>query len=572
MKRRVFSKALLYLLITLFFGTVIKAELDIVAITGQTAPDENGVFSSSYGNPMINNAGEIAFLAGFSGTSGGTDNNVGWIKADAESLQVLARKGDSLPSGDGTYRLPNNFWVLQVSLDDAGNTSVVSQVTGAADNAEFAMIHFDNEGAVEIVRDNQIQSDESGNFFEFTNLTLSFYHPVVGDDGEVYFYGVIDGPDIGDTFLINRWDRTSGLEYIIGSGDPVLENTAFSLRGQFRLASPDKLALTTGYLDDGEFAIESGIADWTPENGHRTFIRHNDVTPDNISNFTGLGPMTILDASEDGRVLFSAFFTTPTGTGQGIFVDNGTGVIEVAKQDQEIDGAILRNGITGKLGAPGETWFTAQTQGSGTYSLFRESADGIQRILKQGDPMPGLDNTTFDNVSAIYPNYRGDVLFNGFVVKDGVANNGYYMWRDCRFVEVAIVGQALLDSTIQTISLGKPFGTGDWPNEKVINGDGQVALQIALQDGRSAIAIWNPPPPVPLPILAVRLDNNDGIVSFVGQSGFVYQLQKLPAGGDWASDWADFGDPISGTGLLHQVTDTNVISALDVFYRLKLAP
>jgi hypothetical protein len=281
--------------------------------------------------------------------------------------------------------------------------------------------------------------------------------------------------------------------------------------------------------------------------------------------------MTILDASQDGRILVSAFFTTPTGTGQGIFVDNGTGLIEVAKQDQEIDGAILRNGINGKLGAPGETWFTAQTQGTGTFSLFRASANGTQQILKQGDPVPGLENTTFDNVGAIYPNYRGDVLFNAFTVKDALPNNGYFMWRDCRFVEVAITGQPFAESTIQTISLGTPFGSGDWPNEKVINDDGLVALQFALQDGRGGIAIWTPPPPVPLPILKVRRENNDGIVSFIGQSGFVYQLQKLAAGADWGVDWMNFGDPIPGTGFLQEVTDAGVISALDVFYRLKFA-
>jgi hypothetical protein len=267
------TKTIVCILTTFSLWSNVEAELDIVAISGQTAPDENGVFASGYGNPVINESGQIAFLAGFSGTSGGADNNVGWIKGDSESLQVLARKGDTLPSGDGTYRFPSNFWVLQVSLDEAGNTNVVAQVTGAADNAEFSMVHFDNEGAVEIVRDNQIQSAVDGFFFEFTNLTaLNSYHPIVGDDGEVYFFGVIDGPGIGDTFLINRWDRTTGLEYIIGNGDLVLEDMQLFLRGQIRLASPDKLAIAASYTNVGEFAFEPGIADWTPENGHRTFI------------------------------------------------------------------------------------------------------------------------------------------------------------------------------------------------------------------------------------------------------------------------------------------------------------
>lgn len=547
-----------------------RADIDIVAITNQAAPDENGVYASLFGIPMINEAGEIAYLAQFAGTSGGTDNNIAYLKGNLESQMVLARKGDLLPSENGTYTFPSNFWVLPISIDEAGNVNSIARITGSGDNAEYAMIHFDEEGAIEIVRDKQTQSEER--VFELDNqLIPNFYHPIVSDDGEIYFFGIADGLSVPQTFLIYRWSRETGLEYVIGNEEPVLENTTFGLRGQVYVSSTDKIAISSSYLEDGDFAADFGIAEWTRDGGHRIIVRNNDVTPDGLANFTGLGAMTIQDTSTDGRVLISSFLQTSTGNPQGIFVESGSELIEVAVAGKEIDGEIPRNGITGKLGATGTTWFTCQTEGRGTFSLFRHTSEGAKVILKEGDPVPGLANATFENVGAIYPNESGDVLFFAFTRKDGLANSGYYLWTDCGVFEVAIVGQALAESTIQTISIGKPIGAGEWPHEKVINDEGQVAFHFQLQDGRAGVGIWTPPPPLPLPQLFVRLDNEDGVLSFTGDIGLTYQIQKLPSGGDWAADWSNLGDPIIGNAAISQLIDPGIIDALNVFYRLRLA-
>lgn len=556
--------------LSLFFAVPSWAGIQIVALTGQAAPDENGVFASSFGRPVINDAGQIAFVANFSGTSEGADNDAAYLKGDQRAVEVLAREGDTLPSGDGSYRFGINFINgLHLTLDAVGNASALAQVSGGSDGAQFALVHFDEAGAVEVVRDQRIQSAETGNYFEFGSGTIaSYYHPVPAEEGELYFLGILDGPEISDTNVIHRWDRETGVEYVIGTGDPLLDATTFFVGGQLRVASPDKLAMTVSYLDDGEFSLEPGIAAWTEASGHQTLIREDDVAPDGASNFVGSGPMVILDTSPDGRILSSAFVRTPTDRPQGVFLHDGSALTEVAIAGQTIDGSTLRHGIEGKLGALDVVWFTAQTLGQGTYSLFRSSALGRERFLTAGDSLPGRERTILENIGAIYPNDRGDLLFHASTYEGDVSKTGYYLLRAHGGAwPVALVGQALEGSIIQSISLGKPFGAGDWPSERPLNNRGQVTFQFQLLDGRSGIAIWNPPPPR----LSIRAQANRSILSFMATDGFTYQLERLNTEADWVDGWVDFGPPIPGNGLLHETEVPFSTEDTMGFFRLRYA-
>lgn len=558
----------------LFLALSAQADLQIITLTGDPAPDANGVFASTYSNPALNEAGKLAFIASFSGTSSGTDDNVAYVTGEADALKVLAREGTPLPSGNGSFAFSSNFFsVFHTSIDNAGNVSTLAQVSGGTDGASFTLVHFDEAGAVEVVRDRQLQSFTETNRFEFdSGLVSTFYHPALGADGELYFLCVIDGPGIPQTTVIYRWTRDAGLEYILGSGDSVLEDTGFYLRGQLRVSSPDKLAITTSYLDNGEFTFESGIAEWTGSNGHQTVIRHNDVAPDGISNFSGLGPMTILDTAPDGRILSSSFLQTPTDLPQGIFVSNGQTVTEIAVAGKEVDDMILRNGIKGKIEAPGITWFTAQTQGRGTFSLFRNTAGTSEVVLTAGDSMPGLPETTFNNIGEIYPNAAGDLLFDASTIEGVVSKSGYYiLLANGETFEVALLGDSLAGSIIQSISLGQPAGSSGWPADKHFNNAGQVAFQFKLLDGRSGIALWSPPLPPPPP-LTIEGDDSLTHISFTSESGYTYQIEKLADDTDWANGWINFGVPITGNGILHQFTDNPPSNGSNAYYRLKVLP
>ncbi len=66
-----------------------------VARAGQSAPDGNGVFSN-FGNLALNDAGQSAFSATLTGTSGGNNDNSGIFTGDGTDFLKVVRAGDSL--------------------------------------------------------------------------------------------------------------------------------------------------------------------------------------------------------------------------------------------------------------------------------------------------------------------------------------------------------------------------------------------------------------------------------------------------------------------------------------------
>jgi hypothetical protein len=73
-----------------------RTSTEVVAVTGQTAPGGNGQFAG-FSNLALNDAGQVAFEAGLTGTSGGANDNQGLFLFDnASGLLALARTGDPL--------------------------------------------------------------------------------------------------------------------------------------------------------------------------------------------------------------------------------------------------------------------------------------------------------------------------------------------------------------------------------------------------------------------------------------------------------------------------------------------
>ena len=79
----------------LFLGDGTSAPVPI-AREGRAAPDGNGVFSG-FGNPALNEAGQIAFYATLTNTAGGAADDAGiYLYDDAIGLTQIARTGDVL--------------------------------------------------------------------------------------------------------------------------------------------------------------------------------------------------------------------------------------------------------------------------------------------------------------------------------------------------------------------------------------------------------------------------------------------------------------------------------------------
>ncbi|MFN8177938.1 MAG: choice-of-anchor tandem repeat NxxGxxAF-containing protein [bacterium] len=109
--------------------TVTAAARDSLA-----SPDGNGRFSgySEYGEPCINDFGQVAFTARLTGTAlGSSDNDVLVRVSPGGLVQLLARQGSAIPDGPG-------FWgdlqqiTRQYAMNDSGRVAFNAPLTGTS--------------------------------------------------------------------------------------------------------------------------------------------------------------------------------------------------------------------------------------------------------------------------------------------------------------------------------------------------------------------------------------------------------------------------------------------------------
>jgi hypothetical protein len=85
------------------------ASLVTIVRAGQMAPDGNGQFSSftRFGGGRLryalNDVGQVAFEGFLTGTAGGTSDNTGIFRSDGVSLVQIVRAGDTAPDGNGRF-------------------------------------------------------------------------------------------------------------------------------------------------------------------------------------------------------------------------------------------------------------------------------------------------------------------------------------------------------------------------------------------------------------------------------------------------------------------------------------
>ncbi len=105
-----------------------------VAREGNPAPGGNGSFGSytSYGEPCLNDASQVAFTALISGSSGGTADNDVLVRGEpGGTVTLMARQGQPIPDGPGTFG-NLHFVTRQYAMNDSGRVAIVAPLTGTA--------------------------------------------------------------------------------------------------------------------------------------------------------------------------------------------------------------------------------------------------------------------------------------------------------------------------------------------------------------------------------------------------------------------------------------------------------
>ncbi len=184
-------------------------ELLQIAQTGDAPPDGTGTLSG-FGNPKLNEGGQVAFRVFYSPAN--VTNSQGIIRSDPTGeLVPIFRTGGPSPDGNGTMRV-----VGDLSLNDAGQTAfqsyLIETVGGQSDNEGLFLAEADKD-LVQLAREGDSVPGGVGLFGSFGN-------PILNNAGEAVFHSSLtDTTNFGDNEGLFRSDSRGNLVQIVREGD-----------------------------------------------------------------------------------------------------------------------------------------------------------------------------------------------------------------------------------------------------------------------------------------------------------------------------------------------------------------
>jgi hypothetical protein len=136
---------------------------------GQALPDDNGnILILNSTAPALNNKGEIAFVATLTGTTDGNADNLALCRADKNGLTQLARKGEFVPGGNGRF-LDFGPGQSQAVINSTSAVAFLADITGSsggiADNIAICLANGTN--LIQVARKGQPVPDGNGTFASF---------------------------------------------------------------------------------------------------------------------------------------------------------------------------------------------------------------------------------------------------------------------------------------------------------------------------------------------------------------------------------------------------------------------
>lgn len=490
---------------------VVTPTIDIVAVSGDAAPDGNGTFSFMFA-PSLNASGNAAFRATLTGTSNDPFDSEGLFLGDGTTLDSLARRDQPLPGGDGvifTFREPAPSHVTL--LNDNGQTAFIANLddTSGGSQDDSGVFLGSPSGLVQVAREDEPAPDSNGSFSSFVGAALN-------DVGQVGFTAILRdtaGADLDNTGIF-RGDGSGGVVQIVRDGQAAPDGNGL-FDGSFFPSSINnfgQLAFAGLFRDTaGGDTDERGIF-----RGDGTSLvqiaRAGQTTPDGNDTFDAFDRPTINDS---GQVAFRGLFPG-SGTAKGVYLGDGGALTTIAREgNASPDGNGTLFGFADiALNNQGQLAFTGSFEGStggdsDDTAMFRGDGTELIIIAREGDIAPGGNGmfARFNTVEA-FPalNDAGQIAFLTSLTgtSGGTSDDqSLYFYDDSLgLLEVVREGDDFLGSTIEVIGFSGSIGAlGE--ERSGLNEHGQVAFQFRLDDGRQGIAIWSIPEPTTLSLVGV---------------------------------------------------------------------
>jgi hypothetical protein len=222
-----------------------------VTRSGEAAPG-GGTFSG-FNDPALNDVGQIAFRAGLSGAGG----SLGLFRADRTGVVEIVRQNDPAPDGNGVFL---NFSAFSPSLNEAGQIAFQADITGTTgpfDRPDDRQGIFRGDGGLagpgQIARAGGAVPDGNGVF-------RSFLNPALNDVGQLAFIAELDDTvgGSGDDRGLFFHDDLLGLLTVAREGESFLGSTIADLTFAFGGTRGDEY---TGLNNLGQVAYQFRLVD-----------------------------------------------------------------------------------------------------------------------------------------------------------------------------------------------------------------------------------------------------------------------------------------------------------------------
>jgi hypothetical protein len=147
----------------------VSGSLDLVVRAGSQAPGtSNGVVFDGIGLPVINSAGKVAFFALLAGSGVDSSNDRGIWTVAAGNFDLVVRSGDAAPGTSNNVRFASVFSPL---LNAAGQTAFISTLTGTGiNNTNYLGIWSEGSGTLELVARSGSQAPGAPNGVNFESF------------------------------------------------------------------------------------------------------------------------------------------------------------------------------------------------------------------------------------------------------------------------------------------------------------------------------------------------------------------------------------------------------------------
>ncbi len=468
-----------------------------VALSGNAAPA--GGNYGSFGAPVLNGSGQVAFVANLTGGA----SSAGIFTGTPGLLQAAALQGTAAPAG-GNY---SSFSTSSGSLvlNGSGQAVFFANLTGGSSNSG---LFVGGPGTIQAAALQGFPSPVGVNYGSLSGT------PVLNDSGQVAFFAGTPGGPLG---------------VFVGVPGSIL---AAAVPGTAAPAGGNYIAFTAPVLNaSGQVAFRANLNGVSPDSGlfvgspgsmQAAALQGNPApSGGNYGSFMGTATPTL---NGSGQIAFIVGLTGGSST-SGLFVGAPGSIQTAALLGNAAPSGGNYSTFSGTvLNGSGQMAFIANlTGGSSSEGLFVGTLGSFQAAALKGSVAPAGGNYTSFSSNPVL-NGTGQVAFTANLA-GGLSTQGLFAGSVGRLVKVVLVGDVVNvasgggfdERLVSSISFLAGSGGQDGKGMP-FNSSGLLCYELFFSDGSSGI-FTSQIAPVPEPTLPLLM---------VGLSGLLVYRRLMP--------------------------------------------